>query len=175
MQSCHRVPEVLTTALAVHGVSPGVRSSQAREQACYASEDPCLTRRLGGTRGDVDGLQHAPGLARALTVGAAREAQLLSIRPFDPELDPEYVGSAEACWWSRRQNTPVGLVQWHLKEFSPSGLSFPSLYPLYHLVRASPGKVIDAGGITTPLDQLFVRVHDIRNMESRLFPVQDSH
>lgn len=46
VQSCHRVPKVLTTALAVHGVSPGVWSSQSRGQACHAPLVPWLEKVL---------------------------------------------------------------------------------------------------------------------------------
>lgn len=75
---------------------------------------------------------------------------MLAILLFNPELGPEYAGSSEAWWRGRRQRTPAGLVAWHLKELSPSVLSFAALHPLYHLVRSSPGKGIDAGGISAP-------------------------
>ena len=58
---------------------------------------------------------HREGLAaREAQLAAQREALMLTIRQFDPELDPEDVGSAADWWPGRRPKTRAGMVRRYL-------------------------------------------------------------
>lgn len=80
---------------------------------------------LARVNGELDFVRElhreAPGHREGL---AAREAQLLSqrqalmltIRQFDPELNPDEVGSSEDWWPCRRPKTRAGMVRRYLAE-----------------------------------------------------------
>lgn len=78
---------------------------------------------LARTNGELDFVREllveAPGHREGLAAREAqlvpqREALLLTIRQFDPELDPEEVGS-DADWWpGRRPKTRAGMVRRYL-------------------------------------------------------------
>ena len=70
---------------------------------------------LGEAPGHREGL-----LAREAQLVSQREALMLTIRQFDPELDPEDVGS-DADWWpGRRLKTRAGMVRRYLAELKSS-------------------------------------------------------
>ena len=60
----------------------------------------------------VDAPSHREGLlAREAKLISQREALMLTIRQFDPELDPKDVGCAEDWWPGRRPRTRAGMVK----------------------------------------------------------------
>lgn len=59
---------------------------------------------------------HREGLvAREAQLLSQRQALMLTIRQFDPELDPEDVGSATDWWPGRRPKTRAGMVRRYLE------------------------------------------------------------
>ena len=53
-------------------------------------------------------------LAREAQLVSQREALMLTIRQFDPQLDPEDVGSSEDWWQGRRPKTRAGMARRYL-------------------------------------------------------------
>lgn len=75
---------------------------------------------LARTNGELDFVRelqveapgHREGLAaREVQLGQQRQALMLAIRQFDPELDPENVGSSADWWPGRRPKTRAGMVR----------------------------------------------------------------
>lgn len=60
----------------------------------------------------VEAPAHAEGLqARETVLVTEREALVLTLRQFDPSLDPEEVGCAEDWWPGRRPRTRAGMMR----------------------------------------------------------------
>lgn len=78
---------------------------------------------LARVNGELDFVREllvvAPGhreelLEREAQLVSQQEALMLTIRQFDPELDPEDVGSADDWWPGRRPKTRAGMARRYL-------------------------------------------------------------